>query len=117
MKKNNVLYILSNARVAALSKKDGAIIWEVKLKELGITNMTRGIGQIVEEEGKIFVGCNGVMACLDGKDGALIWKNELKGWGYNFISMANVNSDAASASIAASAAASAAATTAVIAAS
>ncbi len=31
MKQNN-LFILSNGRVAAINKKNGEIIWEVKLK-------------------------------------------------------------------------------------
>lgn len=33
MKQNNLLFILSNGRVAAINKKDGAIVWEIKLKQ------------------------------------------------------------------------------------
>jgi len=104
MKQNNFLYILSNGRVAAINKKDGAIIWEVKLKEYVTNSMAHSVGQIMVEDNKIFVGCAGILLCLDTKDGSLIWKNELKGWGYNFVSMANVNNDAAGAAIKAAAA-------------
>jgi outer membrane protein assembly factor BamB len=104
MKQNNALYILSNGRVAAINKKDGSIIWEVKLKQYVTNSMAHSVGQIMVEDNKIFVGCAGILVCLDTKDGSLIWKNELKGWGYNFVSMANVNNDAAGAAIKAAAA-------------
>ena len=105
MKQSDVLFILSTGRVAAISKKDGTIIWEVKLKDYGLGGMTHHVGQIMVEKNRIYVGCAGLLACLDTKDGSLIWKNELKGWGFNFVSMANVNSDAAGAAIEAAAAA------------
>lgn len=97
MKPNNSLFILSNGRVAAINKKDGQIIWEVKLKEYLSSAVTHAIGQISVEDNKIYVGISGILICLSTKDGSLIWKNELKGWGYQFVSMANVNNDAASA--------------------
>lgn len=107
MKKQEVLYILSNGRVAAISKKDGSIIWEVKIKE-HLTAMSHTPGQITVEDDKIYIGASGIMLCLSTKDGSLIWKNELKGWGYQFVSMANVNNDAAAAAIVKAAAAAAA---------
>jgi outer membrane protein assembly factor BamB len=107
MKHKNTLYILSNGRVAAIDKKDGNIIWEVKLKEYGVSGLSHSVGQISIEDDKIFAGVSGILLCLNIKDGSLKWKNELKGWGYNFISMANINNDANAASIAASNAASA----------
>jgi outer membrane protein assembly factor BamB len=33
MKKLEAMYIFSNGRVAAINKKDGSIIWEIKLKQ------------------------------------------------------------------------------------
>ena len=102
--KKDILYILSNGRVAAINKKDGSIIWEVKLKEFA-GSMARAIGQITVEGDKIYVGSGGILLCLSTKDGSLIWKNELKGWGYNFISFANINNDAVGASAAQAAAA------------
>ena len=111
MKKTNHLYILSNGRVAAINKKDGEIIWEVKLKQYVNRTMSFYFGQISVEDNKLFIGSSGILLCLNTKDGSLIWKNELKGWGYQFVSMANVNNEAASA-----AAISSAASTAVIAA-
>ena len=106
MKKKDYLYILSNGRVAAINKKDGSIVWEVKLKVYLTSAMTLTYGQITVEGDKLFIGSTGMLLCLSTKDGSLIWKNELKGWGYNFVSMANVSNEAVAAS--ASAAASAA---------
>lgn len=96
MKQNN-LFILSNGRVAAINKKNGEIVWEVKLKAYLTGTMTLSIGQINVEDNKIYVGSTGILLCLSTKDGSLIWKNELKGWGYNFVSMANASNDAAAA--------------------
>ncbi|MEO6228576.1 MAG: PQQ-binding-like beta-propeller repeat protein [Ferruginibacter sp.] len=97
MKKSNLLFILSNGRVAAINKNDGQIVWEVKLRQYVGASATMAIGQISVEDDKIFVGGSGVLLCLNTYDGSLIWKNELTGWGYHFISMANVNNEAASA--------------------
>ncbi|MGC4102089.1 outer membrane protein assembly factor BamB family protein [Ferruginibacter sp.] len=108
MKQNNVLYILCRARVAAINKKDGAVIWEVKLgAHIGITGQS--IGQLYIDGDKLFIGIKGMLLCLSAKDGALLWKNELKGWGYGFVSMANVNADGAAAQVALDAAANSAA--------
>ena len=93
MKNKNTLFIFSNGRVAAINKKDGSIIWEVKIKQYLSNSMSTTFGQINVEEDKIYVGCSGILLCLQTKDGSLIWKNELKGWGYSFVSMANLNGD------------------------
>ncbi|HOZ76567.1 MAG TPA: PQQ-binding-like beta-propeller repeat protein [Ferruginibacter sp.] len=105
MRKQNVLYILTNGRVAAINKKDGAIVWEIKLKEYVKSSMLSGIGQIVNEGDKLYIGISGILICLSAKDGSLVWKNELKGWGYNFISMANTSTEAAGAATQAAASA------------
>lgn len=92
MKKDNTLYIISHGRVAAISKRDGTIIWEIKLKDYG-GSVAYTIGQLMVEGTKIYIGCSGFLFCLNTKDGSLLWKNELKGWGYNFVSLANVSND------------------------
>ena len=97
MKKQDHLFILSNGRVAAINKKDGQIVWEVKLKEYLSNSLSYSIGQISVEGNKIFIGCSGILLCLNTKDGSLAWKNELKGWGYQFVSLANATNEAASA--------------------
>lgn len=99
MKQDGILYILSNGRVAAISKKDGEIFWEIKLKQYVGSSASYGIGQIMAEQGKLYIGCAGMMLCLSARDGSLVWKNELKGWGYQFVSIANSNSDAAGAAV------------------
>ena len=93
--KQTHLFILSNGRVAAINKKDGAIVWEVKISTYLSRKMSLSFGQISLEGNKLFIGSTGILLCLDVKDGSLVWKNELKGWGYNFVSMANSGSDAA----------------------
>ncbi len=93
--KSDHLFILSNGRVAAINKKDGAVVWEVKLKEYLSRAMTLSFGQITVEGDKLFIGSTGMLLCLRTKDGSLVWKNELKGWGYNFVSMANAGNEAA----------------------
>jgi outer membrane protein assembly factor BamB len=100
MKTTPVLYILSKGRVAAISKKDGSIIWEVKLKQYVSSASAYSFGQITVEDNKIFIGTSGIMVCLNAKDGSLLWKNELKGWGYGFISIAGASNDAAAAAMA-----------------
>ena len=88
MKKNS-LYILSKGKVAAVDKSNGEIVWEIKLKQYVSSRMVNQIGHIMEEDGKLFIGCGGILLCLSAKDGSLIWKNELKGWGYSYVSIAN----------------------------
>jgi len=105
MRQKEVLFILSNGRVAAISKKDGAIVWEIKLKQYGMGSVANGIGQITVENNRLYIGCAGKLVCLHTKDGSLVWMNELKGWGFGFVSMANVNNDAAGAAIQAAASA------------
>ena len=97
MRQLNALFILSKGRLAAINKKNGEIIWEIKLKQYLNNKLSFTIGQLYVEGDKIYVGCTGILLCLSTKDGSLIWKNELKGWGYNFVSMANVGNEAASA--------------------
>lgn len=104
MKKNNNIYIFSNGRVAAINKKDGSIVWEIKLKQYISTSTAYTVAQISVEDDKIFVGVSGILLCLSTKDGSLIWKNELKGWGYSYVSIANAGSTDQSSSAGAAAA-------------
>lgn len=97
--KKETIYILSGGRAAAINKKNGEIIWEVKLKDYIKTTLGNHIGQIVEENGKLFIGCAGILVCLSTKDGSLLWKNELKGWGYGFVSIANAGMNAEASAI------------------
>lgn len=95
--KKDLLFVLSNGRVAAINKKDGSIVWEVKLNLHVGSVMKMAIGQINVEGDKLYIGAAGILLCLSTKDGSLIWKNELKGWGYNFVSMANAGIEAGAA--------------------
>lgn len=100
MKQSDVLFILSNGKVGAISKWDGTILWEKKMKDYLGKSVSGSIGQLAVENDKLYIGLAGYLICLATTDGSLIWKNELKGWGFNFISMANVNSDASAAATA-----------------
>lgn len=111
MRKTDYLYILSNGKVAAIHKKDGAIVWEIKLKQYHKSSMMGAIGQIHVDGDKLYISISGILLCIYAKDGALVWVNELKGWGYSFVSIANADNDvtiAAAANAAAMAAAGAA---------
>lgn len=90
-----MMYIFSNGRVAAIDKKTGDIVWEIKLKEYFKSAVRMFYGQISVENDKVFVGASGMLFCLNAKDGSLLWKNELKGWGYHFVSLANAGGDGA----------------------
>jgi len=94
MRPLDALFILSNGRLAAINKKNGEIIWETKLKQYLNSKLSLTIGQLQVEGEKIYLGCSGIILCLSAKDGSLVWKNELKGWGYHFVSMANLGSEA-----------------------
>ena len=91
MKNSEILYILSNGRVAAINKKDGLIMWEVRLKNYSKSTMVASIGQLHLVGSKLFIGIAGIIICLQAKDGALVWINELKGWGYQFVSMVDAS--------------------------
>jgi outer membrane protein assembly factor BamB len=86
------IYIFSNGRVAKLNKQNGEIVWEIKLKDLGIT-YSNAFGDIRHEGEYLFVGISGHIICLTEKEGSLVWKNDLKGWGYDYISIANDTSN------------------------
>lgn len=90
MRNQNLLYILSNGKVAAINKKDGSIVWEIKLRQYIGAGIGYNVGHIMAEDDKLYVAISGRMICLSARDGSLIWKNELKGWGYQFVAMANV---------------------------
>lgn len=105
MKQQQVLFIYSNGRVAAINKNSGDILWEVKLKDHVKSSFAHAVGSIQCEGDKLYIGVSGILVCLKTKDGTLVWKNELKGWGYNFVCLANVGNDAQAGSIQASAAA------------
>ena len=90
---NDKLYILSYGKVAAINKKDGSIIWEKKLKEYISALSLNGIGQLIAEGDKLYIAISGKLLCLKAKDGSFLWKNDLKGFGYQFISLANQNSE------------------------
>ena len=100
MKTKNNLFIFSNGKVAAIDKKSGNILWEIKIKDYTNQSMRYYYGQITVEDDKIFVGTSGMLLCLSTKDGSLIWKNELKGWGYQFVAIANAGNETASAAAA-----------------
>jgi outer membrane protein assembly factor BamB len=117
MKNQNLLFILSNGKVAAINKKDGTIVWEIKLKSYCKTTTMYTIGQINVDGDKLYIGISGILLCLNATNGSLVWINELKGWGYTFVSIANTtNTDGQSTTAAQQQAASAAASAAALAA-
>jgi outer membrane protein assembly factor BamB len=82
---NRYLYIYSAGKVAKISKQNGEIIWQTKLRDVGSAT----VANVKIEDEKIFIGANGKLICIKEKDGELIWSNSLTGWGYNYIIFAN----------------------------
>jgi outer membrane protein assembly factor BamB len=91
MKQQKHFYIFSNGRIAKINKGNGEIVWEVKLKEHGMSYVT--IGSLKVEDDKIYFGAYGKLICLKEIDGSLIWKNDLKGWGYSHVIFGNAHTD------------------------
>ena len=48
MRNKNMLFIFSNGKVAAIDKKSGDIIWEIKIKDYTNQSMHYYYGQTVE---------------------------------------------------------------------
>lgn len=87
--KNGYLYIYSSGRVAKINKQNGEVIWQTKLKDVGISGATVANMQVDGE--KIFIGSSGVLVCINESDGEVVWSNSLKGWGYGYVIFANQN--------------------------
>jgi outer membrane protein assembly factor BamB len=57
MRQPNALFILSNGRLAAINKKTGEIIWEVKLKQYLSNKLSLTIGHDSSTEACIKRNC------------------------------------------------------------
>lgn len=84
---NGYLYIYSAGRIAKVNKQNGEVIWQTKLRDVGISSAT--VANMQLDGDKIFIGANGALVCVSEKDGEVIWSNTLSGWGYNYIIFAN----------------------------
>ena len=98
--KKEYLYIFSGGKVAKINKKNGEIVWEIKLTVSMVKNAA--VANMQVDGDKIYIGASGKLLCIKESDGSLLWENALKGWGYNYVIFANQSqTDAETASIAA----------------
>ena len=83
MKSENVLLIGLKHAVAAISKRDGKILWSTKLPSgLGDSFVT-----LLTDEDRLFAHTQGQLHCLDLDSGRILWSNPLTGYGYRIASL------------------------------
>lgn len=90
----DIIYVGVKAHVAAISKIDGSILWQTKLKS-GATSGDRFVTLLVED-GHVYAHTYGELYCLDADTGEVRWKNELDGLSYDIVSLATEVSSSSS---------------------
>jgi outer membrane protein assembly factor BamB len=80
---DDIIFLGLKSKVAALSKRDGRILWS--------TQLPGGMGGgfvTVNSDGKcVYAYTNGKIHCLDISSGRILWTNELAGFGYGIASI------------------------------
>ena len=87
---NEILYVGVGAKVRALDRRTGKIIWETALPSwnwLGYSFVS-----VVFDRGSIFAHTVGRLYCLDAETGQIRWTSNLDGCGYGIASLATANS-------------------------
>jgi outer membrane protein assembly factor BamB len=90
----DIIYVGVKAHVAAISKLDGSILWQTKLRSAA-TSGDRFVTLLVEE-GHVYAHTYGELYCLDADTGEVRWKNELDGLSYDIVSLATEGSSSSS---------------------
>jgi outer membrane protein assembly factor BamB len=91
---HDLVFVGLNARVAALDRSTGEIIWEWKSpKPLG------GYVTLLIDQNFLIAAVNGYIYGLDPKTGEQLWFNGLKGYGAGVTSLATVNSSTSAAGV------------------
>ena len=83
------LYIGTNSRVAAIDPKTGVIVWQTDLRDPpeGQALAAGPVVTLLEQDGRLFVGCCGTLFALDPATGKMLWSNGLKGLGMQNLSL------------------------------
>jgi outer membrane protein assembly factor BamB len=87
MNANDLVFIGLKAKVAALSKKDGSIVWEAALK----TGLGGDFVTLHVDGPHVFAYTYGHVACLETLTGRRLWENGLPGYGYGYASLATTS--------------------------
>jgi outer membrane protein assembly factor BamB len=80
-----LLYVGTNAIVAALDPATGEELWRTKLPKAG---MGGSPVTILIKEQRLYVGCYGRAYCLDARTGDVLWQNGLPKMGYHTVLLA-----------------------------
>lgn len=89
MKLEQLLFVGLNARVVALDRDSGEIVWQWQSPK-----PKSGYVILVVEKNRIFVSVSGYLYCLEAATGEQLWYNPLKGFGSGIACLASVNSPA-----------------------
>lgn len=85
MKTQDMVFIGVNARVAALDRDTGEMVWEWRSPKGG------GYVNLLVDRKLLIVAVNGYVYGLEAKTGDQLWFNELKGYGVGVTSIATVD--------------------------
>jgi outer membrane protein assembly factor BamB len=81
MAKQDLVFIGIRGSVVPFDKKQGARVWETKLKGSAFVCL-------MVDDGHVFAGTQGEAFCLDAATGQILWHDGLKGYGYGMLSIA-----------------------------
>lgn len=82
----HLIFVGFNARVAALDRKTGVIVWQWKSPR----PMTGGYVTLLLDDDRLVVSVNGYLYCLDPATGEEFWANDTKGFGTGVASLVSV---------------------------
>jgi outer membrane protein assembly factor BamB len=77
MKATDHVYAGIKGSVLALSRTDGSVVWQARLKGSSYV----ALASMAPTDTEILASTNGEVFCLDAATGALRWHNPLRGWG------------------------------------
>ncbi len=86
MRIQDLIFVGLNARIAALDRSGGEIVWEWQSPK-----PRSGYVTILVDRDLLVAGVNGYTYGLDPKTGDQIWFNKLKGYGVGVTSIATIN--------------------------
>lgn len=83
----DIVYLGLKGHVVAVDKKDGATLWQTKLKG-GLASGDRFVTLLIEDA-RVYAHTCGELFCLDADTGEILWNNGLEGLGYDIGSLAS----------------------------
>lgn len=83
MNMKDLVFVGFNARVAALDRRTGDIMWKWRASD------GSGYVSLLLDGSSLFAAVNGYTYCLDAATGQQLWLNRMKGFGYGVTSLAS----------------------------